>query len=165
MGPDTAVAALHGVAERDDADQARALLADGADPDEAAANGMRPLHRAAMHDGAGVGALLLEAGADLEAGDEDGMRPLHLAAMAGAEGMVALLLQGGARHDVAARRRAPLHWAALYGREGSVRLLLAAGAERGAPDGSGSTPAQLAARKGHTATAQALAEPALAPGP
>lgn len=156
---DTVSSALHGAAERGDEQQARELLAAGAQVDERNGGHETALHRACMCGHQAVTSVLLEAGGDAEARDADGMQPLHLAAMGAHDSVVALLLACGANHaDQARAGRQPLHWAALYGAAGCCQLLVDVSADVGATDSSGKTAVQLAERKGHQAVLNVLIE-------
>ncbi|MEN6641405.1 MAG: ankyrin repeat domain-containing protein [Armatimonadia bacterium] len=72
------------------------LLAYGADPNAAGADGLAPLHYAAMRDARETVAVLLQNGASPDARTTGGAPPLHVGAMANAIRVLALLKDGGA---------------------------------------------------------------------
>ncbi len=81
------------------------LLAHGADPAKASANGMKvmPLHAAAAARSVPIARVLIAAGAPLDArqgSGESGFTPLMEAALNGQEEMVELLLRHGANPDL-----------------------------------------------------------------
>ena len=106
---------------------ARALLASGADPSQAARNGTRvaPLHSAVAGGNVEIVRELLAHGADVHARQEGGFTPLHNAAGEGGEEM--------------------------------VRLLLAHGADGAARSDAGKTPAEMARERGHDTITEILA--------
>ncbi len=139
----------------------RALLAGGADPDEAQGDGMTALHWAAFNRNADLVQLLLEAGAGVEAGTRIGhYTPLHLAARAGAGEIVEMLLGAGAEPERAilvGGGARPLHFAAEAGDVETIAALLAAGADVNAPEEAwGQTPLIFAAARGRTDAVRAL---------
>ena len=159
-GPDSPVA---DAAMQGDAAAVRALLAGGADVNEAQGDGMTALHWAARNRDAALVLTLLEAGADVGAGTRIGhYTPLHLASEAGSGEVVEVLLGAGA--DPAARivgagSPTPLHFAAAAGSAGAVNALVAAGADVNATEEAwGQTPLIFAASKGRTEAVQALLE-------
>ena len=83
-------------AGRGDVRVMRRLLADGADPDVATADGNRALMYAAIVGSADAIALLLDAGAAVNARSGDGSSALMKAALWGHPGVVATLLAHGA---------------------------------------------------------------------
>jgi ankyrin repeat protein len=102
------------------------LLAQGADPNQAARNGTRlaPLHSAVAGGNAEIVRELLEHGAEVVARQEGGFTPLHTAAGEGREEMVRLLLARGA--DAVARSdsgKTPMDLARERGHETIVELL------------------------------------------
>ena len=105
---------------------ARLLLANGADPSQAARNGTRvaPLHSAVAGGNVEIVQELLAHGADVLARQEGGFTPLHSAAG--------------------------------EGREEMERLLLAHGADGAARSDAGKTPADLARDRGHETIAELL---------
>ena len=146
--------ALHHAVLGDMCAVAEDLVAAGASPDAAAADGSTPLHVCA-----GAGALrtleylLQHCGADgLSLPDNDGNTPLHRAVGHGHAACSSALLAAGA--DVAAKTGAgttPLHLASGQGRIDIVRQCLGAGATAprvlGAADGQGATALAIAARE------------------
>lgn len=72
------------------------LLAHGADPNVARADGLTALHYAAMRDAQETVSVLLQNGASPEARSTGGATPLHVAAMGGAVRVLALLKDAGA---------------------------------------------------------------------
>ena len=80
-------------------DAVTTLLANGADPRIADAEGNTPLHHAARSSDPGVVALLRDAAAELDALNHDGLTPLGVACMAGNWRLAKFLLERGARPD------------------------------------------------------------------
>ena len=159
-GPDSPVA---DAAMQGDAATVRALLAQGADVNEAQGDGMTALHWAARNRDADLARTLLEAGADVGAGTRIGhYTPLHLAAEAGSGEVVGVLLGAGAdpmARIVGAGSPTPLHFAAAAGSERAVEALVAAGADVNAAEQAwGQTPLIFAASKGRTEAVRALLE-------
>lgn len=72
------------------------LLANGADPRAADADGNTPLHHAARSSDPGVAALLRDAAAELDACNHEGMTPLGVACAAGNWRLARFLLERGA---------------------------------------------------------------------
>ncbi len=159
-GPDSPVA---DAAMQGDAETVRALLAQGADVNEAQGDGMTALHWAARNRDADLARTLLEAGADVGAGTRIGhYTPLHLASEAGSAEVVDVLLGAGAdpmARIVGAGSPTPLHFAAAAGSERAVEALVAAGADVNAAEQAwGQTPLIFAASKGRTEAVRALLE-------
>ena len=159
-GPDSPVA---DAAMQGDAATVRALLAQGADVNEAQGDGMTALHWAARNRDADLAQTLLEAGADVGAGTRIGhYTPLHLASEAGSGEVVGVLLGAGAdpmARIVGAGSPTPLHFAAAAGSERAVEALVAAGADVNAAEQAwGQTPLIFAASKGRTEAVRALME-------
>ncbi len=77
------------------------LLANGADPRVADAEGNTPLHHAARSSDPGVVALLRDAAADPEALNRDGLSPLGVACAAGNWRLARFMLERGARAEPA----------------------------------------------------------------
>ncbi|SFW91837.1 ankyrin repeat domain-containing protein [Amycolatopsis australiensis] len=105
---------LHYSALEGTADQARALLAAGQDPNSGDRDGFVPLHLAAQQGNVAVAEVLLEAGATVDAVNKYGNTPLFVAAF----------------HS--------------RGRGEVIRLLRRHGADPNRVNGSGQTPAGLA---------------------
>ncbi|MDR7070112.1 ankyrin repeat protein [Pseudoxanthomonas japonensis] len=80
-------------------DAVTTLLANGADPRIADADGNTPLHHAARSSDPGVVALLRDAAAELDALNHDGLTPLGVACVAGNWRLAKFLLERGARPD------------------------------------------------------------------
>ena len=159
-GPDSPVA---DAAMQGDAATVRALLAQGADVNEAQGDGMTALHWAARNRDADLARTLLEAGADVGAGTRIGhYTPLHVASEAGSGEVVGVLLGAGAdpmARIVGAGSPTPLHFAAAAGSERAVEALVAAGADVNAAEQAwGQTPLIFAASKGRTEAVRALLE-------
>ena len=110
-GPDSPVA---DAAMQGDAATVRALLAQGADVNEAQGDGMTALHWAARNRDADVARTLLEAGADVGAGTRIGhYTPLHLASRGRVRRGGRRAARGGGRPDGAHRRGRESHAAPL----------------------------------------------------
>jgi ankyrin repeat protein len=89
---------LHYCGVEGDAEQARALLVIGQDPELRDRNGATPLHLAAQHGNLGVVTVLLDAGARVDTADKHGNSPLF-AAVYGYQGrgdLIELLRRHGA---------------------------------------------------------------------
>lgn len=78
------------------ADEARKLIAAGADVNAKNEHGTTPLHCAASREHADVARLLLEAGAEVNAQAKYGWTPLHFAAMNGRIETARVLIAAGA---------------------------------------------------------------------
>ncbi|XP_002969220.2 protein S-acyltransferase 24 [Selaginella moellendorffii] len=96
--------------------------------------------------------LISKWGAEVDATDKDGRSPLHWASYKGFPDSIRLLLF----MDAFVRRQdkegcTPLHWAAIRGNLEACTVLVQAGTKEDLTitEGSGCTPAQLAADKGH----------------
>ena len=150
-------------AMRGDVEAVKALIAEGADVNEAQGDGMTALHWAARNRDGGLVRTLIEAGAEVGAGTRIGhYTALHMAAEAGAGEVVELLLGAGAdpeRAILVGGGARPLHFAAGSGDERAVAALVAAGAGVDATEESwGQTPLIFAASKGRTAAVRVLLE-------
>jgi len=109
---------------------ALALIADGVDVDERAADGTTALHWAAHQGDYDLVALLLDRGADANALNDYGMTPLAAAAVEADHDIVAALLESGAEVDAPnAEGQTPLMVVARTGRIDTARLLLERGAD------------------------------------
>lgn len=141
-----------------DAALVRDLLAAGADPRHAAADGTTALMHAAD---AAVVAALAGAGADVDAQAADGGTALMHAARQGFVATLQALLAAGADVDLAdALGATALHHAAVAAggvdAEACALALLAAGAEVDEEDAAGATPLLLAVERGREALARCL---------
>lgn len=161
--------ALADAAMRRDEAAVRALLAQGADVNQAQGDGSTALHWAAYTSQPQIVRLLLAAGANVGATSRlGGLTPLMMAARAGDAVSVGLLVQ--AKSDVTtanANGTTPLMFAAAAGNADAVRLLIARGAAVDAADRTnGQTPLMFAAAQGRveavTALLKAGAQPNLA---
>lgn len=135
------------------------LLANGADPRIADADGNTPLHHAARSSDPGVAALLRDAGAAIDALNHAGLSPLGSACACGNWRLARFLLERGARPEPAGGQPALL--AAAGGDEddpAGVQLLLRHKAKANARDARGRSALHEAAAVGHAAIAQALLE-------
>lgn len=146
--------------ERNDADAALALLADGADVHAKQADGATALHWAAHWDLVGLAHRLLEAGAPVNAVNDLGVAPISVACRNGSVTMVDALLSHGADALTAEPSgETALMTCARTGSTAAVVQLLAAGSDPNAIElNSGQTALMWAAAGGHTATARALDE-------
>src|SRR5699024_12457618 len=81
-------------------DAVMTLLASGADPRAADAEGDTPMHHAARSSDPGAVALLRDAAADIDILNGDGLTPLGVACMAGNWRLAKFLLERGARAQV-----------------------------------------------------------------
>ena len=133
------------------------LLANGADPRAADADGNTPLHHAARSSDPGVAALLRDAAAELEARNREGVTPLGVACAAGNWRLARFLLERGARAD--ADGGTPALLPAAGGDEddpAGVQLLLRHKAKIDARDARGRGPLHEAALAGHVEILSAL---------
>jgi ankyrin repeat protein len=87
---------LEDAAKSGDAEHARQLLDQGADPNERDGSGLTALHRAVAARHHDVVALLVARGADVNLSTERGGTPLHVAAATGDEASALLLIEHGA---------------------------------------------------------------------
>ena len=133
------------------------LLANGADPRIADAEGNTPLHHAARSSDPGVAALLRDAGAELDALNAEGVSPLGTACIAGNWRLARFLLERGAKPEPEAGQ--PVLLAAAGTEEddaAGVQLLLRHKARVDARDAGGRSALHEAAFAGHPGIAAAL---------
>lgn len=126
------------------------LLANGADPRTADADGNTALHHAARSSDPGVAALLRDAGAEIDPQNHDGATPLAIACIAGNWRLAKFLLERGARPG--GSDGLPALVAAASGDDddpAGVQLLLRHKAKADARDRRGRTALHEAARAGH----------------
>lgn len=141
------------------AERVRALIADGADVNEAQVDGMTALHWAAYYDDTATAQLLVDAGADVNATNRYGVAPLPLAATNANATLVSTLLDAGADPNVAIEGgETVLMTAARTGSLEAVRALLAAGADPHATERRGQTALMWAAAEGHNDIVHTLIE-------
>lgn len=100
------------------------LLANGADPRRADAEGNTPLHHAARSTDPAVAALLLDAGAQLEALNAEGFSPLGVACASGNWRLAKFLIERGAKPEPQGGQPALLAAAAGDDDPAGVQLLL-----------------------------------------
>jgi ankyrin repeat protein len=126
------------------------LLANGADPRVADADGNTPLHHAARSSDPGVAALLRDAAAEVDAINKDGVTPLGIACASGNWRLARFLLERGAKPEPAGASPALL---AAAGTEeddvAGVQLLLKHKAKADARDARSRGALHEAARCGH----------------
>ncbi|WP_372016767.1 ankyrin repeat domain-containing protein [Pseudoxanthomonas sp. 10H] len=133
------------------------LLANGADPRVADAEGNTPLHHAARSTDPGVAALLRDAAAEIDALNHDGFSPLGLACASGNWRLAKFLLERGARPEPAGGQPALLAAAASEEDDpAGVQLLLKFKAKVGTPGRDARTALHEAALAGHADIAAAL---------
>ncbi|MCI4568105.1 ankyrin repeat domain-containing protein [Lysobacter sp. CFH 32150] len=126
------------------------LLANGADPRVADADGNTPLHHAARSSDPGVAALLRDAAAELDARNHDGVTPLGIACASGNWRLARFLLERGAKTEPANATPALLAAAAPEEDDAAgVALLLKHKAKVDARDRHGRSALHEAARAGH----------------
>jgi ankyrin repeat protein len=139
---------------------ARALLAKGADPNAAEADGSTALHWAVEHDQAELTSALLAAGARARVVNRHGIAPLHLAATNGSAGIVRQLLAAGADVNGATPGgETPLMMAARAGDADTITVLLEKGAAVNVRETwRGQTPLMWAAVENNAAAVRLLIE-------
>ena len=151
--------AVETLAADERAERVRALLAEGADVNEAQVDGMTALHWAAYYDDTATAQLLIEAGADVNATNRYGVPPLSLVATNANATLVSALLDAGADPNVALEGgETVLMTAARTGSIDAVRALLAAGADANATERRGQTALMWAAAEGHNDIVHTLIE-------
>ena len=133
------------------------LLANGADPRIADADGNTPLHHAARSSDPGVAALLRDAGAEMDAVNAEGVSPLGIACTAGNWRLARFLLERGAKAEPAGGQPV-LHAAAGTEEDdpAGVQLLLRHKAKVDARDQRDRTALHEAAFAGHAEVCSAL---------
>ncbi|MEN9704825.1 MAG: hypothetical protein RLZZ393_704 [Pseudomonadota bacterium] len=169
--------ALHRAVYGGDVDEARRLIAAGADVRAANRFGVTPMQLASVVADPAMIRELLKAGADADSPNAEGQTALMAVARTGNVESAQQLVKAGAR--VAAREtwggQTALMWAAAQGQAGMVRYLVSKGAHvderatvrdwqrrvtaEGRPKDmfrGGMTPLLFAAREGHLETARAL---------
>lgn len=132
------------------------LLANGADPRIADADGLTPLHHAARSTDPGVAALLIDAGAPLDAIDREGLNPLGTACAAGNWRLARFLLERGARPEPADGQPALLAAAGGEDDPAGVQLLLRHKARVDARDREDRTALLIACRAGNAEVVEVL---------
>ena len=133
------------------------LLANGADPRAADADGNTPLHHAARSSDPGVAALLRDAGAQVDVVNTEGVSPLGIACAAGNWRLARFLLERGAKTEPAEGQ--PVLLAAAGTEEddaAGVQLLLRHKARVNARDGRDRSALHEAAFAGHAGVCSAL---------
>lgn len=141
-----------------DAVAVQTLLAEGADPNQALADGATALHWAVHRQDLDIVNALIAAGADVNAANRMGASPLFIAARSGHGVLIDRLLQAGANpNQQLLLGETPLMSAARSGTLEGVRSLINAGAEVNAREKSRQQTALMwAASQGHIAVAQEL---------
>jgi len=136
-----------------------ALIASGADSEQAFGDGTTSLHWASYHDNVSIAELLLTNQASADARTDLGVTPLWLAAENGSTTMTRLLLNAGADPSlVLLSGESPLMTASRTGNAEVVRQLLAAGANPNIAVTRQQTPLMWAAGRGHGDVVAALVE-------
>ncbi len=126
------------------------LLANGADPRAADAEGNTPLHHAARSTDPGVAALLRDAAAEIDALNHEGFSPLGVACASGNWRLARFLLERGARPEPEDGQPALLAAAATEEDDpAGVQLLLKFKARVGTPGRDARTALHEAALAGH----------------
>lgn len=126
------------------------LLANGADPRAADADGNTPLHHAARSTDPGVAALLRDAAAEIDALNNEGQTPLAIACAAGNWRLARFLLERGARTEPVQGQPALLSAAATDEDDpAGVQLLLKHKAKVDARDARGRSALHAACLAGH----------------
>lgn len=124
-----AAASVADAAERGNAAAVLALLKQGADVNQAQADGATALHWAAHHNDVALTKRLLAAGARANSANDYGITPLFLAAVNGSAEMLDALLAGGADANVSRPSgESALMTAVRSGNTAAVSRLLKAGA-------------------------------------
>ncbi|HEU4813672.1 MAG TPA: ankyrin repeat domain-containing protein [Xanthomonadaceae bacterium] len=133
------------------------LLANGADPRAADADGNTALHHAARSSDPGVAALLRDAAAELDVANAEGITPLGMACAVGNWRLARFLLERGAKPEAAGTVPALLAAAGTEEDDAAgVQLLLKHKARVDARDAEGRSALHEAALAGHAEIAAAL---------
>ena len=150
-------ASLLNAALNNELEEARQLIARGANVEAVDTTGQTPLHYAVRGDKA-VAELLIAKGAKVDAKDNTGATPLHNAVLSsGTLEVIDLLIAKGA--DINAKNSygiTPLHFAAQVADKEQAERLIDEGADVNAKDNAGATPLHNAAWNGITITAELL---------
>jgi ankyrin repeat protein len=152
--------ALVDAVERGDAAAVEQLLSQGANANDANADGTSALHWAVHRDDMSLVGLLLDSGAGVESRNRYGVSPLFLACENGNARLVELLLDRGADPNSASPDgETVLMTAARTGDVGTLRALIAAGANVNAQEGwRGQTALMWAAAENNVAAVELLVE-------
>lgn len=147
-------------AKAGDTEAVATLIKEGAEVDEAGADGATALHHAAEQGNAELADRLLAAGASVDARTRNGVTPLALAALNGDELIVERFLDYGADPNMlSGEGESALMLAALNGRPDAVRLLLERGADPSLTEPfRGQTALMWAAGNGNAEAASLLIE-------
>jgi len=138
-------------------DAVTTLIANGADPSVADADGNTPLHHAARSTDPSVAALLCNAGAEIAARNRDGVTPLGMACACGNWPLAKFLIEHGARPEDAQAAPALLFAAGTVTDDtAGIELLLRHKAQVNSRDGNGRSALHEAALHGHVGIIQAL---------
>ena len=142
--------ALHLAVYEDRTEDAKKLLAEGADAKAKNRYGVTPMTLACANGNADLVTALLGAGADANAKGNGGETPLMTASRTGLPEPVKALLKAGAKVNTPDKKgQTALMWAAVEGHAETVKLLLKESADREARLGSGFNAWFFAARQGH----------------
>ena len=137
--------------------EARLLLENGAEVDQADKDGKTPLLIACQNGHVDAARLLLEKGAAVDRANKYGQTPLYIACSWGHVEAARLLLENGAEVDQADKDGAtPLFAACENGRVDAARLLLNKGADVNRANKNGATTLYVACEKGHVNAARLL---------